>query len=98
MDLKAIFGEFVGQPIRVIEEQKTFEGKRLGKVDYTYSSIPESKIVDQLTLTAEKHGLTLRLLTPSTAYTLNQKERRANIHVEKRGDGSWVIANKLELG
>lgn len=85
------FDAFIGQKI-VVEEVSHCSGSREW---ITYET--KDLVIQNLSDLAKKIGMSFRLWLPNTFGTMDLRNDRLNVHVEKMDDGSFEIV-KIYIG
>jgi hypothetical protein len=100
MDLKSIFQKYAGREIAMTVEQHTIKSKRLG--DMTFDEVrladPQDPLIMEMSKTAERHGLSLRLWWPGRIGTMEINNSRVNAHIVQGDDGKWRIGENFNIG
>ena len=99
MDLKAIFGKFSGQPVRMVEEPYELKSRHLGTIKGVQLKLdPDDPTVSDMKEAAAQAGLQLRLWWPGTGGTADYRLDRVNASIEKSDDGQWRISDDFSIG
>lgn len=100
MNLTAIFGQFAGREVALIEKEYEYKSKHAGTIKVTQLELanPQDQVLEDMKQTASQNSLYLRVWWPGIMGTMDYRTNRVNAHIEKSADGKWRVANRFELG
>lgn len=99
LDVSALFNKFANKEVQIIEEERTYESPRLGKIPYTHVEIAENEpTFKEMQEIAKAKNLSLRIWLPGTAGTADFRMDRVNVDVDKDEKGTWRVGKSFRLG
>ncbi len=99
-DLSEQFKKFAGREVIATEQTSTRHYKHLG-ITHTSTHVTlddNDPAIKELTEAVKAAGLTLRLWLPETFGTMDFREDRLNVNVDKAADGKYRIGNRFTIG
>ena len=96
MELKDIFGRFVGKEIKLNDEEKVIKFRGGEHPYHEYSLVEDDPVVKEMQEAAKEYGLSIRFLWTG-ADTDGYEPERVNVHLERTEQGNWRVTDQFDL-
>jgi hypothetical protein len=93
MTLLNKYDRFVGQTVSVVETVQEYKGKQYKEYDVS----PDDTVIAEIKAEAALGKLSVRVWLPDTIGTMDLRNDRINVHIDKQEDGNYKITS-LNIG
>lgn len=97
-DVSKIFNKFAGREIEMVETTKRYGSRIRGIYKELSLKDPCDPTLTEMAKVAKENGLTLRILWPGLAGTMEMRPDRVTTYIEKQLDGKYRISNRFDIG